>query len=537
MSELRYVLGIDSSTQGTTGLIIDRDTFETVAEAKIRYRDDPRLSGFGLLDGAPILPPREEGEADQPALLLIAAIDAVLADLPRDALAKVAAVNFSAQQHGQVWLGPSAGAAIAGLRLPGSGAAEAPGLAARLGPALASDRAPIWMSSNTAREATELRAAAGGSDAMTELSGSDSPLRFSGAVLRHKALFEPGVYQDCARIHLISSFLAALFSGQEDAPIDWGNGSGMSLMDWRGRSWSETLLAAASRGLPDGAEGLARRLPALAHPLALTGCVAAYFSERYGLPPSAAVLAGSGDNPQTKVLANGALLSLGTSFVIMTEGENPHRSANAMYDGLGRPFLFGCRTNGSLCWESIRKSHGLAPDDFAASEKALETVTPGSVLRLLQNEHESFPESDAIDSFPREAFAEDYAGAVDSTLGLLYQGSARFASSVTEVAVTGGAAASEGTRRRIAAIWNCPVVPIGETGAAAGAAVAAAVAISEDGDAEHYAGRAAAAVSRRGRVQRPEPSLVVAYHGANGYLARLAALFETVKDRSSQDLR
>jgi len=536
MSEPRYVLGIDSSTQGTTALVIDRDSFETVAEARVRYRDDPRLAGFNLIAGAPLLKPREEGEADQPVLLFVAAIDAVLEDLPRDALAKVAAVNFSAQQHGQVWLGSDAAAVLEGLRLAGSGAAGKPGLAARLGSALASERAPIWMSSNTAREAEQLRAAAGGPDAMTELSGSDSPLRFSAAVLRHKALFEPAIYSGCARIHLISSFLAALFSGREDAPIDWGNGSGMSLMDWRGRCWSETLLAATADGLPGGAEGLRRRLPALAHPLSLTGHVASYFSERYGLPPSAAVIAGSGDNPQTKVLATGALLSLGTSFVLMTEGENPHRSANAMYDGLGRPFLFGCRTNGSLCWESIRKTHGHAADDFVASERALESVAPGSVLRLLQNEHESFPESQVIDAFPGEAFATDYAGAVDSTLGLLYLGALPFATSVAEVAVTGGAAASEGTLRRIAAIWNSPVVPIGETGAAAGAAVAAAVAIREGVDAEEYARRAAAAVSRRGKVVRPDPSIVVAYHGKNGYLGRLASFFETVKNESRREL-
>lgn len=531
MSGLPFVLGIDSSTQGTTALVIDRESFKTVAEAKVRYRDDPRLAGFGLMDGVPLLPPREEGEADQPALLFLAAIDAVLEDIPREVLRKVAAVNFSAQQHGQVWLGSGAGAAIAGLALAGSGAAGAPGLAERLGPVLASDRAPIWMSSNTAREAGDLRAAAGGSDAMTALSGSDSPMRFSGAVLRHKALFEPLAYAGCTRIHLISSLLATLFSGREDAPIDWGNGSGTSLMDWHGRVWSKTLLEAASHELSGGTAGLVKRLPALAHPLSLTGHVASYFSERYGLPSSAAVIAGSGDNPQTKVLASGSLLSLGTSFVLMTEGGNPHRSANAMYDGLGRPFLFGCRTNGSLCWESIRKAHGLAADNFTASENALKSVAPGSVLRLLQNEHESFPESRAVDLFPREAFADDYAGAVDSTLGLLYLGAATFASSVAEVAVTGGAAASEGTRKRIAAIWNCPVVPIGETGAAAGAAVAAAVAIREGGDTEEYASQAAVAVSRRGKVEKPEPSLVVAYHGENGYLARLAALFETVKDR------
>ncbi len=528
MKKARFALGIDSSTQGTTAIVIDRESFATVAQAKLRYRDDPRLAGFGLTDAAPILPPRESGEADQPPLLFLAAIDAVLDDLPREVLAEVAAVDFSAQQHGQVWLGPRSESAIAGLALKGSGEPGAPDLAARFSSAFSSERAPIWMSSNTALEAAWLRDAAGGAQAMTALSGSDSPLRFSGAVLCHKAMREMATYLVTSRVHLISSFLAAVFSGREDAPIDWGNGSGTSLMDWKARAWSETLLTAAARGLPGGLEGLRGRLPRLAHPLSASGRIAAYFVERHGFNPEAVVVIGSGDNPQAKVLATGALLSLGTSFVLMTEGEVPHRSANAMYDGLGRPFLFGCRTNGALCWESIRASHGLAMDDFAASEMSLASTSPGSILGLVQNEVESFPASPVADIGRRGTFAEDYASVVDSTLGLVHLAARPFAAKVVEVAVTGGAAASQGTLRRIAAIWNCPVAPIGEAGAAAGAAVAAAVAMLPEADMMDYARTAASAVSRRGAIVLPEAQAVRAYHGEGGYLGRLAGLLESI---------
>ncbi len=522
------VLGIDSSTQGTTAVLIDRVSLARVGEAKVRYRDDPRLSGFGLMAGEPLLAPREEGEADQPVLLFLAALDAVLADLPRESLSRVGAIAVSAQQHGQVWLGQDAPASCRGLGLEGSGLAGAPGLAGRFAPALATERSPIWMSANTAREAQELRDAAGGEAAMTALSGSDSPLRFSGAVMRHRALSEPGSYASCARIHLISSFLASVLSGRAEAPIDWGNGAGMSLMDWKERRWSGLLVAAAARGLPGGTEGLLARLPALAHPLAAVGGVARYFTERYGLPAEALVLAGSGDNPQSKVLAPGDLLSLGTSFVLMAEGSRPIKGANAMYDGLGRPFLFGCRTNGSLTWEAVRRGHGLGADDFAACEAALASIPAGSILRVLQRERESFPESPAVDYGRQEDFAADYAGAVDSALGLLWLGSRGFASgpALGEMAVTGGAAASEGTLRRIAAIWDRPVARIGEAGAAAGAAVAAAVALVPEGEREAYASRAAAAVSGRSLRVEASPPELAAYHKEGGYLSRLARLLE-----------
>lgn len=534
------VLGIDSSTQGTTAVLIDRSSLARVGEARVRYRDDPRLAGFGLMAGEPLLAPREEGEADQPVLLFLAALDAVLGDLPREGLSQVGAIAVSAQQHGQVWLGGGAQAAYRSLGLEGSGRAGAPDLAGLFAPGLASERSPIWMSANTAREAGELRAAAGGEAAMTALSGSDSPLRFSGAVMRHRALAEPGTYGACARIHLISSFLASVLSGRAEAPIDWGNGAGMSLMDWRERCWSGLLVAAAAAGLPGGTEGLLSRLPALAHPLAVVGRVARYFTERHGLPAEALILAGSGDNPQTKVLAPGALLSLGTSFVLMAEGSSPRKGANAMYDGLGRPFLFGCRTNGSLAWEAVRLSHGLGADDFSAAEGALASTPPGSVLRVLQRERESFPESPAMDYGRQEAFAEDYAGVVDSALGLLWLGSRGFADGVAgvagvaggsrgaqgELAVTGGAAGSEGVLGRIAAIWDRPVVRIGEAGAAAGAAVAAAVALAPEGEREAYASRAAAAVSGRGLRVEAGPGQLAAYHGEGGYLGRLARLLE-----------
>ncbi len=359
MAKLDLVLGIDSSTQSTTAVVLDRASFATAAEAKVRYRDDPRVAKYGLTEGAPILPPREPGEADQPAALFLDALDALLSDLGPAVLGRVAAIDLSAHQHGQVWLGEAGAKAISALRGAGAGAKGAPGLAARVGPGLAYDRAPIWMSSNTEIEAEELRAALGGREGVTARSGSDSPLRFSGAVLRRVAKRFPDIYMRTYRFHLISSFLSGVLSGDPEAPIDWGNGSGTSLMDWSGRRWDPQLIAAAASGLPGGAKALASRLPPLAHPLTVVGRAAAYFVERYGLSPDCAIIAGSGDNPQSKVLASGALLSLGTSFVLMVEGEKPHVSANAMYDGLGRPFLFGCRTNGALAWESVRKARGL----------------------------------------------------------------------------------------------------------------------------------------------------------------------------------
>jgi xylulokinase len=522
MAKLDLVLGIDSSTQSTTAVVLDRSSFKTVAEAKVRYRDDPRLASYGLSEGAPILPPREAGEADQPAALFLDALDALLSDLGPEILGRVAAVDVSAQQHGQVWLGEAGSQAIAALRETGAGAKGRPGLASRVGAGLSYDRAPIWMSANTQAEAAELRAALGGREGVTARSGSDSPLRFSGAVLRHTAKRFPDSYAATHRFHLLSSFLPAVLAGDPDAPIDWGNGSGTSLMDWAAKRWDPALVAACAAGLPGGAAGLSSRLPRLAHPLESVGRAAAYFVERYGFSPDCQVVAGSGDNPQSKVLSSGALLSLGTSFVLMVEGEHPHVSANAMYDGLGRPFLFGCRTNGALAWESVRLAHGLAASDFASSERALATVAPGSAIRIVQNERESFPDSVATNPPSLGSFERDYAAAVDSSLGLMALASAPFAGKVTEVAVTGGAAASRGVLARVAAIWGARALPIADAGAAAGAAVAAACALAGEAERGALADRARAVAARPGMPVEPDPAAVAAYRAPGGFLERLA---------------
>jgi sugar (pentulose or hexulose) kinase len=122
---------------------------------------------------------------------------------------------------------------------------------------------------------------------------------------------------------------------------------------------------------------------------------------------------------------------------------------------------------------------------------------------------------------------------VDSALGLLWLGSRDFAEGLEgrrgELVVTGGAAASEGTLRRIAAIWGRPVCRIGEAGAAAGAAVAAAVSLLPEAERDGCAARAAALVSGRGPSFEPEPGQVAAYHGEDGYLARLSRFLESQK--------
>ncbi|MBN2508672.1 MAG: xylulose kinase [Spirochaetales bacterium] len=494
----RLSLGLDSSTQSLTAVIIDIDTRKVVAEKSLDYAADPRLNSWGIDLKEYIVPPREAGEADQPPKMFLASLDAMCEDLKKDGipLHEVVAVNVSGQQHGHVYLSGKADEAFASLRAAASAQKT---LTEILADVFSYGTAPIWKTSNTADQAEDLRKSAGGKQKMITLSGSDSPLRFTGAVMRRVGQQFPRCYEATRRVQLISSFIPAVLCGNAAVPVDVGNGCGMSLMDYKAKTWSPALIKGAARGLPGGKAAFAEKLPPLCSPLTIVGTMSAYFVEKFGFSPDCSVVAGSGDNPQTKVLIKGDLLSLGTSFVNMvaTDGATFDMGgyANGMYDGAGRPFMFGCRTNGAMVWDRVRALYNVGKKDYAPGEEVLEKTAPGTGMVMWQPYNESFPPSKAFDLYRegKASLANDYPGIVDSTLAAMYLYSRGFSRDTDEpIFVTGGPASSPRIVRRIAGIWNRPVVTIGSVGAGLGTAVSGAIAFllskGENADTEALSG-------------------------------------------------
>jgi len=536
----RTVLGIDASTQSLSAVLLRSGSGEILWQHSLAYREDPRLLGYGFQHDTMIIPPREAGEAEQPPLLFIAALEALLGDLQAAGfdLAAIAAINTSGQQHGHVYLNAQAEAAFARLRQP---AAPGDSLVALLSEGFAYGGAPIWKTANTAREAAHIREAAGGQAAVIQRTGSDIPLRFSANAHRLLALRYPDSYAATRHILQISSLIPAILAGDCAIPLDFGNACGTGLMNYRERAWDATMLEAVAGDLPGGARALAAKLPALAHPLAVVGSAAGYFRSRFGLAEDCSIVAGSGDNPQSKVLATGDLLSLGTSFVYMLSSPDGSvdatGTANAMYDGLGRPFNFGCRTNGALAWDRLRTRHGLGAKDYAACDAALAGTAPGSLLRFWHPDTESFPvvaaspEPVRLDSSPAD-FQGDFAAVVDSSLGLVYRYGRKIAAGVEDrqaMSICGGPSASAGVMARIAAIWNRPAIQAGQAGAALGAAVAAAVALAPAAERDAVAEQLRKTLLSGRPVVQPDPAMVEAYHQPGGYLDRMESAFEALR--------
>ena len=524
----RLALGLDSSTQSLSSIVLDIDAAEKIFEHSLDYRKDNRLNRFGIGTDY-IIPPRVEGEADQPIEMILTSLDAMFHDLRTSGVAieDIVLVNNSAQQHGHVYLNSRAESNFARLRESGSGDRS---LVELLGGSFSYPTAPIWMTSNTGAQAECIREGVGGSDRLIRLSGSDAPPRFTGLIVRRVAEQFPDAYRGTETIQLLSSLIPSILTGNSRAPIDHGNACGVSLMDYRKKRWSPELLTAASKGLPGGAGALREKLPALAPPDTLVGTIGAYFVEKYGFHAGCKVVAGSGDNPQAKTLVAGDLLSLGTSFVNMvaTDGDARDMSgvASAMYDGIGRAFMFGCRTNGAMVWDGVRALYGLDKEDYEPAEAALKQVVPGTSMVFWQPRDESLPPSGSfgVIRVPSDADAclgSDYSGVIDSSLAAVYTHSERFTGkSDAPLHVTGGATVSPEIMRRVAALWNREIVPIEKGGPALGAAVAGAYAYCrsrrETFDLEAFC----RSVLRRSAPIAPRPQDVATYHSPDGYLER-----------------
>lgn len=534
---VRLALGLDSSTQSLSAVVIDIDTAEKCFEHSLDYRADARLNGFGIGEDY-ILPPREEGEAEQPPLMYLASLDAMFADM-REAgvpLETIRLINTSGQQHGHVYLNSEADALLAQLASFPNFKEDERDLQTLLKDAFAYPNAPIWMTANTVAQTDAVRNSVGGKAEMIHLSGSDAPLRFTGTVMRRVGEQFPEHYAATAKVQLISSFIPAVLTGNANAPIDYGNACGMSLMNYRSKTWDPALLAATAQGLPGDVEEFQSKLPTLVRPDSVVGSLAAYYIEKYGFDGRCAVIAGSGDNPQAKVPVAGDLLSLGTSFVNMvsTDGDtlDPEGFANAMYDGINRPFMFGCRTNGAMVWDAVRNNYGLAKEEYAPAEAALREAAPGQFMTFWQPKTESFPVSGAFDLIRAAAqptLSEDYTGIIETSLAAVYVYSAVFTKQTqAPLFVTGGATDSPEIMRRVAGIWNRPTLPVEKGGAALGAAVAGVKAFHDAANESFDIEAFSAAVLKRGEPIQPHPEDVAAYHGEGQYLQRFREKYEQI---------
>ena len=361
-------LGLDASTQHLTlqALEVEVDAPRLVFEHTTTFDRD--LPHYGTRHG--VLPSNDPRVAVAPPRMWVEGLDRAMAALAGSGLdrARVAALAGSAQQHGSVYLNATAPATLASLD-------PSRPLAEQIGGIFARPISPVWLDTSTSDECREITDAMGGGAEVARVTGSRAFERFTGPQIRRFAKRQREAYEQTARIHLVSSFLASMLAGG-DAPLDPGDASGMNLMDLARSRWAPAMLDATA---PD----LAAKLPPIVPSSTVVGTLAPYWRARYGLP-AANVVVWSGDNPcsliGTGLVDEGRIgLSLGTSDTLFGSMSMPR------IDVAGTGHVFGAPTgdfmgltvfsNGSLTRERVRDAFGLDWPGFSA---ALAAAPPGN---------------------------------------------------------------------------------------------------------------------------------------------------------------
>ncbi len=465
----RY-LGIDASTQSLTAMVIDTDDEAIVADASVNF-DAHFGSRYGVSNGVLDM---GGGVVHSAPLMWVEALDLLLSRLRDEGveLGAIRAVAGSGQQHGTVYLGDSAPAALASL----SGDQPLVGQLERI---LARPTAPVWMDTSTSEQCRQIEAAVGGRQRLLELTGNTAFERFSGPQIRKFYQTEPEAYARTRHICLVSSFMASLFAGKV-VSVDPGDGSGTNLMDIRQRAWSPAALAATA---PDLQARLAPIIPATQ----AAGPVSPYYVQRYGFAADCLVVPFSGDNPCSLiglglVRPGQVALSLGTSDTLFACMDAPR------YSAAGEGALFAspddvhymaliCFLNGSLAREAVRQRFGMSWAEFGA---ALAATPPGNggALMLPYFAPEIVPHvaragvarrNLAEDDGPANVRAVVEAQALSSRLHSRWMGV-----EVASLSVTGGASANAPILQVYADVHGCPVHRFATTDAAAlGAALRA----------------------------------------------------------------
>ncbi len=365
-------LGLDSSTQSFSAVVIDTEINEVIYEESVSFGSD--LPEFNCPDG--FLTNSDSLIKHSDPLLWVQAFEMLFAKMKNNGFdfSQIDSVSGSGQQHGTVYLNNNF--------LESSNWNETKPLVENIKTMLSRKTAPIWMDSSTSIECEEITNAVGGRSIVQAKSGSPAIERFSASQIRKFYKETPDLYEKTAVIHLVSSFLASLLCGRS-VPIDFGDASGMNLLNLSECQWDETLLNATSPRLLD-------KLPKLVPSDSVIGVVSSYLVKKYGFRDGAQVIAWSGDNPNSIVgvgatEAGNAVISLGTSdtfFASMNESVvDPNGYGHVFCNPAGGYMCLICFKNGSLARENIKEEFDLTWEEF--DKRAFEETTHGNNGNLM----------------------------------------------------------------------------------------------------------------------------------------------------------
>ena len=449
-------LGLDSSTQSLSAIVIDTDQNKIVYEKSVSFGKD--LPAYKSPNG--FIENDNELIRHADPMMWVAAMDMLFSQMKADGFdfSQIQCVSGSGQQHGSVYLNEQF--------LDGSNWNNGDNLVDSLTPMLSRKTSPIWMDSSTSAECAEIAEAVGGNEVVCKKSGSIAVERFTGPQIRKFYKESPAEYGETAVVHLVSSFLASVLSGQS-VQIDLGDGAGMNLLNLEAAAWDQDLANATA---PD----MLSKLPAPVPSNTVAGTISEYFMKQYGFSADCKINVWSGDNPNSLVGLGGSeagtvIISLGTSDTFMAAFDKPVTDPN----GFGHVFCnpaggymcLICFKNGSLAREKVKEEFKLEWTQFDVDSFA--DTPPGNNGNMMVPFY--FPETTPLVLTPRVEFAGDdefvaresaakaVRAIVESQISNMRINSAWTNIDLKKIKVTGGGSRGDATCQVIANIFQAPV--------------------------------------------------------------------------------
>jgi len=449
-------LGLDSSTQSLSALVIDTDQNKIIYENGVNFGTDlPEYkSSNGFI------------ENDNPLvrhanpMMWVAAIDLLFSKMKADGFdfSQIDCVSGSGQQHGSVYLNEKF--------LNDANWNNGDNLVDSLFPMLSRNSSPIWMDSSTSTECAEIAEAVGGNAVVCKKSGSIAVERFTGPQIRKFYKDSPAEYENTAVIHLVSSFMASILAGKSTS-IDIGDGAGMNLLNLETAAWDEELANAT-------APALLNKLPDPVPSNTVAGNISEYFIKKYDFNADCKINVWSGDNPNSLVGLGASepgtvVISLGTSDTFMAAFEKPVTDPN----GFGHVFCnpaggymcLICFKNGSLARENVKEEFNLSWKEFDVDSFAETTpgndgnmmvpfYTPETTPLVLEPRVEFSGDDDFVS---RQSSAKAVRAIVESQISNMKINSAWTDIDLKKIKVTGGGSKGDEICQVIANIFQTPV--------------------------------------------------------------------------------
>lgn len=457
-------LGLDSSTQSLKALLIDADAGTIMSSVAVNFTED--LPQYNSPNG--VLPNEDPLIAHSDPLMWLDALDLVFRKLQETgiSLEGIKGISGCGQQHGSVYVNNLFEEKIASLNKELS-------LAQQVSSALSRNTSPIWMDSSTSNECAYLTKQIG--DRLQKDTGSAAIERFTGAQIRKFYCEQEQAYHNTKTIHLVSSFIASVLTGR-NCPIDFGDASGMNMLNLHKNEWDSEICEAIA---PNLMEKLIPSVPSDS----IVGKLSPYFS-KYGLPENIPVTAWTGDNPSSLIgmgaqNAGTVVISLGTSDTFFAAMDEYKIDKNGYGHVFGNPsggyMSLICFKNGSLAREKIKNQYGLDWGYFG--REALEITQPGNEDNLLLPYFIS-EITPLANGKPRYYGSDDFcngnsppASYVRAVLETQFQSikihSQWIGEKIDKIRVTGGASQSDGICQVLADVFQSPVEKINTTDAAA----------------------------------------------------------------------